>query len=83
MDTWIDAEELAYNVALRASPRRGRVLCQDGKVRSCRLGIPDTYFSIPAVLSYKGKTVSGYVTCDDGVFKFYSMGKHLKIFDKV
>jgi hypothetical protein len=28
-------------------------------------GEPDTFFSIPAVCSYKGCRVRGYVTCDD------------------
>lgn len=34
-------------------------------------GAPDTYFSQPAVCRLMGKTVKGYVTCDDaGSFVF-------------
>lgn len=40
----------------------GRALCPDGKVRAFRGGVADTFFSIPARVSAKGKTVSGYVT---------------------
>jgi hypothetical protein len=28
-------------------------------------GEPDTFFSIPAACTYKGRTIRGYVTCDD------------------
>jgi len=70
--TWIDAEELAYNVPLQRSPRRAFVYCPDGRLRTARLGIPDTYFSIPARLSAHGRTITGYVTTtDDGAdFEF-------------
>ena len=46
---------------------RGRALCVDGKIRSVRFpsgGIADTFFSVPAVVTVKGKTVSGYVTVE-------------------
>lgn len=40
-----------------------RCLCPDGKRRTARLtSHADTYFSIPASVSYRGKTVSGFVT---------------------
>jgi hypothetical protein len=44
----------------------GRALCTDGKVRTVRFktGIADTFFSVPASVSVKGKTVSGYVTVE-------------------
>src|SRR5690349_20672710 len=44
----------------------GRVLCSDGKVRSLsRIAqTADTFFSIPASVRVKGKTVSGYVTVE-------------------
>lgn len=39
------------------------VLCSDGKRRTARItGEADTYFSIPAAVTVKGKTVSGFVT---------------------
>jgi hypothetical protein len=43
---------------------RGRALCADGKVRAFSGGIADTFFSIPARVSAKGKTVAGYVTVE-------------------
>jgi hypothetical protein len=43
---------------------RGRALCPDGKVRAFRGGTADTFFSIPARVSARGKTVSGYVTVE-------------------
>jgi hypothetical protein len=39
----------------------GRALCPDGKIRAFRGGIADTAFSIPARVSAKGTTVSGFV----------------------
>lgn len=61
-DTWIDDEELAYNTyhgSASGSNRRGLVRFSDGKLRMVRLGVPDTYFTIPAKPS-KGKI--GYVS---------------------
>jgi hypothetical protein len=45
---------------------RGRVLCADGVVRATRRVGPtsDTFFSIPASVAVRGKTVSGYVTVE-------------------
>lgn len=42
----------------------GRALCSDGKVRAIKrlAQTPDTFFSIPASVTVKGKTVAGYVT---------------------
>ena len=43
----------------------GRALCADGQVRAVRFprgGHADTFFSVPAVVSCKGKTVSGFVS---------------------
>jgi hypothetical protein len=38
-------------------------LCPDGKVRKVKriAETPDTFFSIPASVTYKGKTVAGYL----------------------
>lgn len=41
-------------------------LCQDGKRRTVYVrGEADTFFSIPAATSIKGKTVRGYLTIND------------------
>ena len=44
----------------------GRALCSDGKVRALsRIALTaDTFFSVPAAVKVRGKTVSGYVTCE-------------------
>lgn len=44
----------------------GRVLCSDGKVRAlARISeTADTFFSVPAAVKVKGRTVSGYVTME-------------------
>lgn len=48
------------------TPYGHQVLCADGRIRSCRLAsTPDTFFSTPASIKYKGKTVSGYVTTEE------------------
>ena len=76
---------------------RGRALCPDGRVRAVRFpggGIADTFFSVPASVSAKGKTVSGYVTVetiqgystpsvdDPAIVKFvpYTYGKNHGVF---
>lgn len=49
-ETWIDAEELAYDRDLECSPRMGLVRLEADLVK-VRLGVPDTFFSIPALLA--------------------------------
>jgi hypothetical protein len=41
-------------------------LCPDGKVRHCKrvAQSADTFFSIPASVTYRGKTVAGYITVE-------------------
>lgn len=70
--TWLQAEELAYDVSLTNSPRRARVRCPDGRLRVVTCGIPDTYFSIPARAKVNGTTVGGFVHMDTekGEFRF-------------
>jgi hypothetical protein len=43
-----------------------RVLCSDGKVRAtARIAqTADTFFSVPAAVKVKGKTVAGYMTVE-------------------
>lgn len=58
----------------------GRALCSDGRVRALsRIAITaDTFFSVPAAVKVKGKTVSGYVSIDtlndsSNVVKFHAI----------
>ncbi len=45
---------------------RARAICPDGKVRVVRLAqTADTFFSVPARVSYRGKTVAGFITFHD------------------
>lgn len=82
-ETWIDPEELAYDVPLYDSPRKCRAICPDGKLRIVVCGVPDTYFSIPARLVYKHKTVQGFVSsCEEGFsFTPYANKKNGGIFN--
>ena len=72
-ETWLDLEELAYNVPLRQSPRKAcvRITANPfspdiplpcGELRRVTVGVPDTSFTIPAILRYRGKRVRGFVT---------------------
>lgn len=57
--------ELTVNPpTLFGNPSKIRALCSDGIARSARLSPmgADTFFSIPARVSVKGRTISGYVT---------------------
>ena len=46
-------------------------ICDDGVARTVhRIGVPDTFFSAPGVVYVGGKTVSGFVTCDESGYKF-------------
>lgn len=38
-------------------------------------GEADSCFTIPAAMSYKGKTVRGFVTSEDGMIYFHAYGK--------
>lgn len=67
---------------------RGRAICPDGKARNLKRLSPfaDTFFSIPAAVTYKGKTVAGYVRVidiPDGKaidFVPYTYGKNGRLF---
>lgn len=77
--TWIGPESDAYNTysgAHTGSNRRGKVRFPDGKLRIVTLGVPDTYFTIPAHGRINGKYVSGFVSmADDGEYEFSPMGR--------
>ena len=71
--TWIEPEERAYNTptgCASGSNRRCGALCIDGKVRTFRIGIPDTAFSIPAIGKIDGIRVKGYVFMEAGTIHF-------------
>jgi hypothetical protein len=79
--TYVDAEENAYHCSFG---RKGRAIVRQnphnpialpyGEVRAVRAGIPDTYYSIPALLRVRGKTVKGYLSSpydgEEGVLYF-------------
>lgn len=45
--------------------------CSDGRARRVySIGQPDTYFSAPGKVRVRGKTVTGFVTCDESGYKF-------------
>lgn len=71
-----------------------RALCPDGKRRTAWItGEADTFFSIPARVTYKGRTVTGFVTygnaeglvaqedSDDYQFHANKFGKNGHLFD--
>jgi hypothetical protein len=72
----------------------GRALCPDGKVRTLKriAETADTYWTVPASITYRGRTVSGYVTVrsrsgsdvatpdDPAVVRFHPSGVHRHIF---
>ena len=73
-ETRIDPEEYAYRakwgrkatVILRANPHNP-IQLPYGKVRTVRAGIPDTFFSIPAMLAHKPRKVRGFISTPDGI----------------
>lgn len=94
LNTVIEPEEYAYpSGSLRQSRRFGRALCSDGKVRRVKLGVADTFFSVPAICKIKGKTVHGIISglptdlvlAKDApkdvneIIAFYPHGKHRNI----
>lgn len=70
---------------------RAAAVCEDGRVRTVRVGNPDTYFSAPARVSFRGKTVTGFITwkSDSGLstdpeqwIAFTATGKHKDVFSR-
>lgn len=45
---------------------KARALCSDGVIRTCKrvASTADTFFSVPASVTVKGRTVSGYITVE-------------------
>ena len=52
----------------------GRVLCDDGKLRALVRIAPsaDTFFSVPAAVRARGKTVAGYVGVENETAVFHA-----------
>lgn len=66
-DTYIESEQLAYNTYTGAhsrSNRHGMVRYPDGRILSVTLGVPDTFYTVPAHGRLHGKYVSGFVSVD-------------------
>jgi len=43
-----------------------RLLCSDGRIRAATLAsTADTFFSVPASIRIKGRTISGYYTTEE------------------
>lgn len=59
------------------------VLFPDGKRRTVKLsGEADSFFTMPAWVSYRGTTVSGFImTNSGGDIEFIPTGKHKDIFN--
>lgn len=77
-NTWLEAESLTYPsggfhrrgyVKLRQNPNNPIVLPY-GEFRVVKASIPDTFFSIPARLKYKGKSIRGFISVQDEEFTF-------------
>jgi hypothetical protein len=79
--TWLEPEEWTYPsggflrrayVRLRANQHAPFALQAPdvGTYRTVRASIPDTYFSIPARLRLRGRTVRGFVSVIDEEFTF-------------
>lgn len=78
-ETWLEPEERCYprgGMARRARVRIARnkhnaIDLPYGELRIVRAGIPDTAFTVPARLRYRGRTVRGYIAgADDGELDF-------------
>ena len=68
--TQLQGEEAAYpNGAQR---RKGKAIFPDGTVKTVYAGIPDTFFTIPAHTTMKGKRIKGYLSLDnEGEYIFH------------
>jgi hypothetical protein len=67
--TWLEPEEWCYPRGNMT--RRCLAKCEDGKLRVCKCGLPDTFFSIPASARIAGKYTKGFITYDDGAFVYH------------
>lgn len=59
----------------RQAGRKVKALCSDGTVRTATFTAEaDTFFTVPARVSVKGRTVSGFVTDWNPIFEFPEVG---------
>lgn len=58
--------EIIYGPFPFRQPIKAKAFCADGKIRTFKVGIPDTFFSIPANGKIKGLSVRGFVSYRDG-----------------
>lgn len=73
--TWIDPEEMAYPSGAINAGRKAKVICADGVLRTAKIGIPDTAFSIPGYVNIKRRSIAGYLYLEDGAAFFMAGGK--------
>jgi hypothetical protein len=80
--TWIDPEEFAYNCSLSTTRRKAKAICEDGRPRTFHVGIPDTFFSIPARGKIGQQSVTGYICIntddEDGTYVEFRCNKPSK-----
>ena len=69
--SWLECESFAYPNG--GMTRRARVWCGD-MLRVVQCGIPDTFFSIPACVTYGHKYRAGFITDTDGKLEFTENG---------
>ena len=66
--TWLESEAFCYPRG--GMHRRFLAWCPDGKLHLGWCGIPDTVFSIPAVIKWRGKLMQGWVGVGDRGYEF-------------
>lgn len=83
-------EEMIVHGLWKIPTKVKNCLCPDGKRRTVKItGQATTYFSIPASVKYKGKSISGFITGretekleKDFEFIPYSYGKNGHLFSE-
>lgn len=62
-----------------------RLLCSDGQIRAATMAsTPDTFFSVPASVRVKGRTISGYMTVEEvGAVRAYAFRHHTQHNDRL
>ncbi len=69
MKTKMVYSPMPFRQAIKAT-----AICADGKIRTFRVGIPDTFFSIPANGTICNLSIRGFVSYrDDGEIEFTAL----------
>lgn len=81
MSTYIDHEARAYNTRNGGHSRSNRKgvarFMGTSQLVTVRLGVPDTYFSIPANTRWHNKYLSGFVVHDEETgYVFWPLSKY-------